>query len=65
MRYSDAILSEGEIRQEVLRELWQESRLKGTDIQVEVRDATATLSGTVATSDELLAAVEAARRVPA
>lgn len=51
-----------QIRSDVLRELQQDSRLKGTNIGVEVSDATVTLTGTVAGASEVLAALEAASR---
>lgn len=47
---------------EILRELRQDSRLSGADIGVEVRDATVTLTGTVASTSHVLAALEAVHR---
>lgn len=62
MRFDGGMPSVGEIKAEVLRELRQEPRLKGVRIGVEVCDATVTLTGTVASTSEVLAALEAANR---
>jgi osmotically-inducible protein OsmY len=48
---------------EILREFRQDSRLRWADIIVEVEDATVTLTGTVASSSHVLAALEAVRRI--
>ena len=58
----DMIPSEEQIRQGVLRELQSEPRLKDAIIVASVMDGTVTLTGTVASQDELLATLEAARR---
>jgi osmotically-inducible protein OsmY len=58
----DMIPSEEQIRLGVLRELQNESRLKDAIIAASVMDGTVTLTGTVASRDELLATLEAARR---
>ena len=47
---------------EILREFRQDSRIRWADIGVEVKDATVTLTGTVASSSHVLAALEAVRR---
>ena len=62
MRTNAVRMSDAEIREEVMRELRGDSRLKGTKVDVAVSDGTATLSGTVADGSELLAAIESARR---
>lgn len=58
----DMIPSEEQIRLGVLRELQNEFRLKDAIIAASVMDGTVTLTGTVASQDELLATLEAARR---
>ena len=63
MMMCDTVTSDKEVRENVLRELWSaHSRLKGTSIGVEVSDGTVTLTGTVGSAAEELAALEAARR---
>ncbi|HEX7176352.1 MAG TPA: BON domain-containing protein [Pyrinomonadaceae bacterium] len=62
MGFCNGMPSEEQIKADVLRELRQESRLKGTAIGVEVRDGTVTLTGTVSSTSEILAALEAANR---
>ena len=62
MRMNEVRMSDAEVRQEVLREMRWDSRLKGARVDAAVRDATVTLTGTVADSSELLAAVESAGR---
>ena len=47
---------------EILREFRQDSRIRWADISVEVMDATVTLTGTVASTSHVLAALEAVRR---
>ena len=47
---------------EILREFRQDSRLRWADIGVEVKDATVTLTGTVASTSYVLAALEAVHR---
>jgi osmotically-inducible protein OsmY len=47
---------------DILREFRQDSRLRWADIGVEVRDATVTLTGTAASTSQVLAALEAVRR---
>jgi osmotically-inducible protein OsmY len=62
MRVSSGMPSVEQIKAEVLREFRQDSRLRWADIGVEVRDCTVTLTGTVASTSEVLAALEAANR---
>lgn len=62
MRTSEIYMTDGEVRQEVLREMRWDSRLKGATVGVEVREGEVTLRGTVTDASEMLAAVEAARR---
>src|ERR1043165_7624013 len=62
MRTNAVRMSDAEIREEVMRELRGDSRLKGTKVDAAGSDGTATLSGTVADGSELLAAIESARR---
>ena len=47
---------------EILREFRQDSRIRWADIGVDVKDATVTLTGTVASTSQVLAALEAVRR---
>jgi osmotically-inducible protein OsmY len=56
--------SDEHIHQEVLRELRWDSRLDETDVDVEVDQGVVTLTGTVASYAEKLAAQAAAHRVP-
>jgi osmotically-inducible protein OsmY len=55
--------SDAEIQQDVLRELSWDPRVKETDVGVAVKHGVVTLSGTLATYPERLAAQEAAHRV--
>lgn len=52
-----------QIQQRVIQELRWDTRIEATDVGVEVRDGTVTLSGTVESYAEKLAAQEAAHRV--
>jgi osmotically-inducible protein OsmY len=54
------MMSDSEVREEVFRHLRLDARLEHAKIGVSVREGTVTLSGTVAGTSELLAAVEAA-----
>lgn len=54
-------VSDGEVRDAVLRKLRLDSRLRGTEIGVTVAEGTVTLSGVVGGHAELLAALERAR----
>lgn len=58
----NSAMNDTQIRQEVFRELRLDSRLKRSEIGVSVHEGAVTLSGEVAGSNELLAAVEGARR---
>ncbi len=51
-----------QVKAEILREFRQDSLIRWADISVEVRDATVTLTGTVASTSHVLAALEAVRR---
>ena len=62
MRTNAVLMSDAEIREEVLRELRGDSRLKGVEIGVTVTQGTARLAGTVADASELIAAIESAAR---
>ena len=62
MRTSEIHMTDGEVRQEVLREMRWDSRLRGATVEVEVREGEVTLRGTVTDAAEMLAAIEAARR---
>lgn len=62
MRFDGGMPSVEQIKAEVLREFRQDSRIRWADIGVEVRDCTVTLTGTVASTSEVLAALEAANR---
>lgn len=62
MRTSEIHMTDGEVRQEVLREMRWDSRLRGAAFEVEVREGEVTLRGTVTDATEMLAAIEAARR---
>jgi osmotically-inducible protein OsmY len=62
MGYFAGMPSVEQIKAEVLREIRQDPRLKGSNIGVNVRDATVTLTGAVASAAEVSAAVEAANR---
>lgn len=62
MRFDGGMPSVEQIKAEVLREFRQDSRLRWADIGVEVRDCAVTLTGTVASTSEVLAALEAANR---
>jgi osmotically-inducible protein OsmY len=63
MILSEMILSDVQIREAVLRELRWEPRIKGSNIGVAVDNGVVRLVGTVGTSTEKLAVVEAALRV--
>ena len=54
-------VSDGEVRDAVLRKLRLDSRLRGTEVEVTVAEGTVALSGTVGGHAELLAALECAR----
>ena len=58
-----AARSDGEIRQDVLREIQWDSRMDRVEIGVEVNNGVVTLTGTVDVERERLAAREAASRV--
>ena len=62
MRVGSGMPSVEQIKAEVLREFRQDSRIRWADISVEVMDATVTLTGTVASTSHVLAALEAVRR---
>ena len=62
MRVGSGMPSVEQIKAEVLREFRQDSRLRWADIGVEVRDCTVTITGPVASTSEVLAALEAANR---
>jgi osmotically-inducible protein OsmY len=62
MRTSEIYMTDGEVRQEVLREMRWDSRLLGATVEVEVREGDVTLRGSVTDASEMLAAIEAARR---
>ena len=62
MIQSTVRMNDAEVRQSVLRKLRGDSRLKGSSAEVTVTEGTATLSGAVSDSSEMLAAVEAASR---
>ncbi len=55
--------SDGEIQREVLDELRRDARVRATDVGVEVKGGTVTLTGTVDTWAARLAAQQAAHRV--
>ena len=61
MRTSEIYMTDGEVRQEVLREMRWNSRLRGAAVEVEVTGGEVTLRGTVADASVMLAAIEAAR----
>lgn len=58
-----AIKSDSELQSDVANELKWDTRVKHTDVGVSVKDAAVTLTGTVASWAERLAAQEAAHRV--
>ncbi len=58
----NCMMNDNQIREEVFRELWLDSRLKRADILVSVCAGAVTLLGAVTSTEELLAALEAARR---
>ena len=62
MRTSEIYMTDGEVRQEVLREMRWDSRLRGAAVEVTVSEGEVTLRGRVTDASEMLAAVEAARR---
>ena len=62
MRTSEIFMTDGEVRQEVLREMRWDSRLRGATFEVAVAEGEVTLRGTVTDASEMLAAIEAARR---
>ena len=62
MRTSEIYMTDGEIRQEVLREMRWDSRLRGAAVEVSVSEGEVTLRGAVTDASEMLAAIEAARR---
>ena len=62
MRTSEIHMTDGEVRQEVLREMRWDSRLRGATVQVAVAGGEVTLRGAVTDASEMLAAIEAARR---
>jgi osmotically-inducible protein OsmY len=62
MRTSEIYMTDGEVRQEVLREMRWDSRLRGAAVEVAVAEGEVTLRGTVTDASEMLAAIEAARR---
>ena len=62
MRTSEIYMTDGEIRQEVLREMRWDSRLRGATFEVSVSEGEVTLRGAVTDASEMLAAIEAARR---
>lgn len=55
--------SEGDLRQRIMAELKWDSRLGSDNLSVEVKDAVVTLTGTVSSYAEKIAAQEAAHRV--
>jgi osmotically-inducible protein OsmY len=59
---TSCMFNDAEVRDGVLRQLSLDPRLQRSDIGVNVQQAAVTLTGAVATTDELLAALEAARR---
>ena len=61
MRTNDVRMSDTEVRQEVLREMGWDSRLKGARVEVYVSEGEVTLAGTVTDVSEMLAAIESAR----
>jgi osmotically-inducible protein OsmY len=61
MRTSEIYMTDGEVRQEVLREMRCDARLRRATVEVEVREGEVTLRGTVTDASEMLAAIEAAR----
>jgi osmotically-inducible protein OsmY len=58
------IPSDSQIREDVLRELRQDTRLRDKQIAVEVNQYVVTLTGTVASASEHIAAQEAVQRAP-
>ena len=62
MRTSEIHMTDGEVRQEVLREMRWDSRLRGATVEVSVTEGEVVLQGTVTDASEMLAAIEAARR---
>src|SRR5215213_8035187 len=56
MRTSEIYMTDGEVRQEVLREMRWDSRLRGASVEVEVSESEVTLRGTVADASVMLAA---------
>ena len=62
MRTSEIYMTDGEVRQEVLREMRWDSRLRRAAIEVAVEEGEVRLRGTVTDASEMLAAIEAARR---
>ena len=61
MMVNSVQVSDGEVRDAVLRKLRLDARLRGTEIEVTVAEGAVTLSGVVGGHAELLAAWEAAR----
>ena len=59
---NQTLMNDAQVREDVLREMRLDSRLKGVEIGVAVCDGTVTLTGRVGSTTETLAALEAARR---
>jgi osmotically-inducible protein OsmY len=62
MRTNEIHMTDGEVRQEVLREMRWDSRLRGVAVDVSVSEGEVVLRGAVTDASEMLAAIEAARR---
>ena len=62
MVFVSAMPNVEQTKADILREFRQDSLLRWADIGVEVRDATVTLTGTVASTSQVLAALEAVHR---
>ena len=59
---NQTLMNDAQVREDVLREMRLDSRLKGVEIGVAVSDGTVTLTGGVGSTTETLAALEAASR---
>ena len=59
---NQTLMNDAQVREDVLREMWFDSRLKGVEIGVAVSDGNVTLTGGVGSTIETLAALEVARR---
>src|ERR687886_2246461 len=59
---NQTVMSDAQVREDVLRELRLDSRLEGAKIDVAVSDGSVTLTGTLGSTTETLLALEAARR---